>query len=121
MSTKCLFFFCVYEKLITPHYFFHPPSLDLSLDKDELHNVVHKFPDVQSRLESLLRSIVDYPQVSSTVHLYNKKAFGKWRWGLGKNYSHVIAGLRWHVDWQKDVLAHEKAIETWLNGTLWTF
>uniref|UniRef100_A0A3P9JTP7 Arylsulfatase K n=1 Tax=Oryzias latipes TaxID=8090 RepID=A0A3P9JTP7_ORYLA len=94
-----------------------PPQLfDLSLDKDELHNVVHKFSDVQSRLESLLRSIVDYPQVSSAVHLYNKKAFGKWRWGLGKNYSHVIAGLRWHVDWQKDVLAHEKAIETWLNG-----
>ncbi|KAF6729324.1 Arylsulfatase K [Oryzias melastigma] len=94
-----------------------PPQLfDLTLDKEELHNVVHKFPGVQSRLDSLLRSIVDYPRVSSSVHSYNKKAFAKWRWGLGKNYNRVIAGLRWHLDWQKDVLAHEEAIDTWLNG-----
>ncbi|XP_034025936.1 arylsulfatase K isoform X2 [Thalassophryne amazonica] len=94
-----------------------PPQLfDLTLDKEELHNLVFKFPDVQVLLDRLLRSIVDYPKVSATVHLYSKKAFGAWRNSLGTNYSHVIANLRWHVDWQKDVLANEKAIDRWLYG-----
>ncbi|CAK6950141.1 arylsulfatase K [Scomber scombrus] len=96
-----------------------PPQLfDLMLDKDELHNVVHKFPDVQAQLDKLLRSIVDYPKVSTTVHLYNKKAFGAWHQSLGRNYSQVIANLRWHVDWQKDVLANERAVDKWLNSSL---
>ncbi|XP_008286800.1 arylsulfatase K [Stegastes partitus] len=96
-----------------------PPQLfDLTLDKEELHNVVLKFPDVQAQLEKLLRNIVDYPKVSTAVHVYNKKAFGAWRSSLGTNYSQVIANLRWHVDWQKDVLANEGAIDNWLNGTL---
>ncbi|XP_006784136.1 arylsulfatase K isoform X2 [Neolamprologus brichardi] len=89
---------------------------DLTLDKDELHNVVHKFPDVQAHLEKLLRSIVDYPKVSEAVHVYNKKAFGAWRLNLGRNYSQVIGNLRWHVDWQKDALANERAIDKWLYG-----
>ncbi|GAA6221025.1 arylsulfatase K isoform X1 [Lates japonicus] len=95
-----------------------PPQLfDLKLDKEELYNVVLKFPDVQMHLDKLLRSIVDYPKVSTTVHLYNKKAFGAWRDSLGGNYSQVIANLRWHVDWQKDVLANERAIDRWLYGS----
>ncbi|XP_005922866.1 arylsulfatase K [Haplochromis burtoni] len=89
---------------------------DLTLDKDELHNVVHKFPDVQAHLEKQLRSIVDYPKVSEAVHVYNKKAFGAWRLSLGRNYSQVIGNLRWHVDWQKDALANERAIDKWLYG-----
>ncbi|XP_047448112.1 arylsulfatase K [Mugil cephalus] len=90
---------------------------DLTLDKDELHNVVFKYPDVQAHLDKLLRSIVDYPKVSSAVHLYNKESFGAWRHSLGRNYSQVIANLRWHVDWQKDVLANERAIDNWLFGS----
>ncbi|XP_067463651.1 arylsulfatase K [Thunnus thynnus] len=96
----------------------HPQLFDLTLDKEELHNVVHKFPDVQEHLDKLLRSIVDYPKVSTTVHLYNKKVFGAWRQSQGKNYSQVIANLRWHVDWQKDALANERAIDKWLYGSL---
>ncbi|KAM7017703.1 arylsulfatase K [Tautogolabrus adspersus] len=96
-----------------------PPQLfDLTLDKEELHNVAFKFPDVQAHLDKLLHSIVDYPEVSATVHLYNKKAFGAWRNSLGGNYSQVIANLRWHVDWQKDMLANERAIDKWLFGSL---
>ncbi|XP_071338734.1 arylsulfatase K isoform X2 [Trachinotus anak] len=96
-----------------------PPQLfDLTLDKEELNNVVLKFPDVQVHLDKLLRSIVDYPKVSTTVHLYNKKAFAAWRDSLGRNYSQVLANLRWHVDWQKDVLANERAIDRWLYGSL---
>uniref|UniRef100_A0AAQ5X0F5 Arylsulfatase K n=2 Tax=Amphiprion ocellaris TaxID=80972 RepID=A0AAQ5X0F5_AMPOC len=94
-----------------------PQLFDLTLDKDEIHNVVHKFPDVQAHLDKLLRSIVDYPQVSAAVHIYNKKAFGAWRRSLGKNYSHVIANLRWHVDWQNDVIANERAVDEWLYGS----
>uniref|UniRef100_UPI003AAECEAF arylsulfatase K n=1 Tax=Centroberyx gerrardi TaxID=166262 RepID=UPI003AAECEAF len=95
-----------------------PPQLfDLTLDKKELHNVVRKFPDVWAHLDKLLRSIVDYPNVSKTVHLYNKQQFSAWRQGLGSNYSQVIANLRWHVDWQKDVSASERAVDEWLNGS----
>lgn len=90
---------------------------DLRHDKEELHNVVLEFPDVQAHLDMLLHKIVNYPKVSAAVHLYNKKAFGAWRGTLGKNYSQVIANLRWHVDWQKDVIANEKAIDRWLYGS----
>ncbi|XP_044054003.1 arylsulfatase K [Siniperca chuatsi] len=96
-----------------------PPQLfDVTLDKEELHNVVLKFPDVRAHLDKLLRSIVDYPKVSTTVHVYNKKAFGAWRHSLGRNYSQVIANLRWHMDWQKDTLANERAIDKWLYGSV---
>lgn len=91
--------------------------LDLTLDKDELYNVVFKFPDVQAHLDNLLRSIVDYPAVSKAVHLYNKETFSAWRDSLGSNYSQVIANLRWHVDWQKDVFANERAIDEWLSDS----
>ncbi|KAM9391380.1 arylsulfatase K isoform 2-T3 [Pholidichthys leucotaenia] len=94
-----------------------PPQLfDLTRDKDELHNVVLKFPHVQVHLDKLLRSVVDYPEVSAAVHYYNKKAFSEWQRSLGRNYSQVIANLRWHIDWQNDVLANERAIEKWLHG-----
>uniref|UniRef100_A0A665TF18 Arylsulfatase K n=1 Tax=Echeneis naucrates TaxID=173247 RepID=A0A665TF18_ECHNA len=87
-----------------------PPQLfDLTLDKEELNDVVHKFPDVHVHLDKLLRTIVDYPVVSAAVHRYNKNAFSAWRDSLGKNYSQVIANLRWHVDFQKDVLANERS------------
>ncbi|KAL3063473.1 hypothetical protein OYC64_003107 [Pagothenia borchgrevinki] len=96
-----------------------PPQLfDVTLDKDELHNVVLKFPDVQAHLDKLLRGIVNYPEVSKNVHLYNRKAFGAWRHSVGTNYSQVIANLRWHVDWQKDAFAYERAIDKWLDGSL---
>ncbi|XP_061623242.1 arylsulfatase K [Phyllopteryx taeniolatus] len=93
-----------------------PPQLfDLSLDKEELDNVVFKFPDVQALLDKQLRSIIDYPNVSATVHVYNKKEFGAWRQSVGRNYSQVIANLRWHVDWQKDVVTNERLIDRWLD------
>ncbi|XP_068167542.1 arylsulfatase K [Antennarius striatus] len=96
-----------------------PPQLfDLNLDKDELHNVVYKFPEEVVDLDRLLRRIVDYPKVSTAVHLYNKEAFAAWRSSLGRNYSQVIANLRWHEDWQKDTLANERAINKWLYGTV---
>ncbi|XP_076021267.1 arylsulfatase K isoform X2 [Genypterus blacodes] len=97
-----------------------PPQLfDMSLDERELHNVIWNFPDVWVNLDKLLQSIVDYPEVSKAVHLYNSQAFGAWRYSLGENYSQVIANLRWHVDWQKDVLANERAIDRWLYGSAW--
>lgn len=92
-------------------------AADLTLDSDELHNVVHKFPKVQAHMDKLLRGIVDFPKVTEAVRVYNKKAFGAWRRSLGRNYSQIIAKLRWHVDWQKDVLANERAIDMWLNGS----
>lgn len=88
---------------------------DLITDKEELHNVLHKFPDVHANLEKLLRSIVDYPEVSKRVHLYNKKEFVSWRHSLGRNYSQVIAHLRWNMDWQKDPFANEKAVDKWIQ------
>ncbi|XP_038125752.1 arylsulfatase K [Cyprinodon tularosa] len=97
-----------------------PPQLfNVTLDKDELHNVVLKFPDVRLQLDKLLRSIVDYPKVSAAVQIYNKREFTVWRESLGRNYTEVIANLRWHVDWQKDIPANQRAIDTWLQKTEW--
>ncbi|XP_040052547.1 arylsulfatase K isoform X1 [Gasterosteus aculeatus] len=96
-----------------------PPQLfDITRDKEELHNVALIRPDVEAQLDKLLRSIVDYPKVSAAVHLYNKKSFGAWQYSLGRNYSQVIGNLRWHVDWQKDALANERAIDNWLADSL---
>ncbi|XP_077456992.1 arylsulfatase K [Stigmatopora argus] len=93
-----------------------PPQLfDLVLDKEELHNVAFKFPDVQAHLDMQLRCIVDYPSVSASVHFYNKKEFGAWRQRVGSNYSRLIANLRWNLDWQKDAANNERLIERWLN------
>uniref|UniRef100_A0A8C8D6J9 Arylsulfatase K n=1 Tax=Oncorhynchus tshawytscha TaxID=74940 RepID=A0A8C8D6J9_ONCTS len=92
-----------------------PPQLfDLTVDKEELHNVASKFPDVCRHLDKLLRSAVDYPQVSQAICLYNKQQFAAWRKSLGDNYTQVIANLRWHLDWQEDVENNEKAIDEWL-------
>lgn len=91
---------------------------DITRDKEELHNVALKFRVVQAHLDKILRRIVDYPKVSRTVHLYNKQSFAAWHQSLGRNYSQVIANLRWHVDWQKDALANERAIDNWLSDSL---
>lgn len=91
---------------------------DLIVDKEELQNVLHKFPDIHASLDKLLRSVVDYPEVSKSVHLYNKKEFVTWQHSLGRNYSRVIAQLRWNIDWQKDALANERAVEKWLDDIL---
>lgn len=95
-----------------------PPQLfDLTLDNRELHNVATKFPQIVGYMEAWLRSVVAYPTVSRAVQLYNKQQFGAWRKSLGSNYSQAIANLRWHVDWQRDVAANEKAVDDWLSGT----
>lgn len=91
---------------------------DMMLDKEELHNVVFKFAEVHAHLDKLLRSIVDYPEVSAAVHRYNKKAFVAWSRTLGRNYSRVISDLRWHVDWQQDPSANERAIDKWLYDSV---
>ncbi|KAM9811179.1 arylsulfatase K [Neosynchiropus ocellatus] len=95
-----------------------PQLFDLKSDREELHNVAVKFPDVVARLDAVLLGLVDYPKVSKMVHLYNKEAFSDWRQRLGGNYSQVIANLRWHVDWQKNASANERLIDMWLNGSL---
>lgn len=87
------------------------------MDPEELHNVVIKFPDVEAHLDRVLRRIINYPKVSANVQDYNKKAFIAWRNSLGGNYSQVIANLRWHVDWQKDVEANERAIDRWIYSS----
>lgn len=93
------------------------PLADMILDKEELRDVASQFPEVSAQLDELLRSIVPYPEVSAAVHLYNRKAFVAWRRTLGRNYSQVISSLRWHVDWQRDPLANERAIDKWLYGS----
>ncbi|KAL7836726.1 hypothetical protein AOLI_G00280100 [Acnodon oligacanthus] len=94
-----------------------PPQLfDLSKDTAELHNMASHYPGLCQQLDKLLRSVVDYPTVSKAVQHYNKQQFLAWKQGLGNNYTQVIANLRWHIDWQKNPLYNEKAIEDWLTG-----
>ncbi|NP_001070625.1 arylsulfatase K isoform X1 [Danio rerio] len=94
-----------------------PPQLfNLSKDESELRNIASQFPDVCQDLDKLLRSIVDYPSVSKSVHRYNKQQFLEWKQSLGDSYSQVIASLRWHVDWKKDAKSYERDIDEWLLG-----
>ncbi|XP_053509978.1 arylsulfatase K isoform X2 [Ictalurus furcatus] len=93
-----------------------PPQLfDLSMDGAELKNVASRYPVVCQYLDKLLRSVVDYPDVTEAVRQYNKQQFLQWKQSLGNNYTQVIANLRWHVDWQKSAQYNEKAIEDWLD------
>lgn len=97
---------------------------DLSSDPDELTNIAAKFPEVTSLLDQKLRSIINYPKVSASVHQYNKEQFIKWKQSIGQNYSTVIANLRWHQDWLKKPKKYENAIDQWLKShsdakTIW--
>ncbi|XP_004678183.1 PREDICTED: arylsulfatase K [Condylura cristata] len=92
-----------------------PQLFDLSLDPDELTNIAAKFPEITYSLDQKLRSIINYPQVSASVHQYNKEQFIKWKQSVGKNYSNVIANLRWHQDWLKKPRKYEGAIDQWLK------
>ncbi|XP_038621844.1 arylsulfatase K [Tachyglossus aculeatus] len=88
---------------------------DLSTDPDELANVATAFPEVTRSLDQKLRSIVNYPRVSASVHRYNKEQFIIWKQSVGHNYSDIIANLRWHQDWQKEPTKYESAIDRWLK------
>lgn len=112
-------FMHLYHQKWQNYSFLYLSFADLEVDKEELNNVAEKFQDVTNYLDNTLRVILDYPKVSEAVHHYNKKAFTAWRESLGGNYSQVIANLRWHVDWQKDVFYNEEAINTWLQGIEW--
>uniref|UniRef100_A0AAF6Z7A0 Arylsulfatase family member K n=1 Tax=Bos taurus TaxID=9913 RepID=A0AAF6Z7A0_BOVIN len=93
-----------------------PQLFDLSSDPDELTNIAAKFPEVTSSLDQKLRSIINYPKVSASVHQYNKEQFIKWKQSIGQNYSNVIANLRWHQDWLKKPKKYENAIDQWLKS-----
>ncbi|XP_003786033.1 arylsulfatase K [Otolemur garnettii] len=92
-----------------------PQLFDLSSDPDELTNIAVKFPEITLSLDQKLRSIVNYPEVSASVHKYNKEQFIKWKQTVGQNYSNVIANLRWHQDWLKEPNKYESAINQWLK------
>lgn len=94
-----------------------PQLFDLSSDPDELTNVATKFPEITSSLDQKLRSIINYPRVSASVHQYNKEQFIQWKQSIGQNYSDVIANLRWHQDWLKKPRKYERAIDRWLKPT----
>ncbi|XP_007891270.2 arylsulfatase K isoform X1 [Callorhinchus milii] len=87
---------------------------DLIADPDELTNVATKYPEVTNILDGKLHSILNYPEVSKSVHRYNKLQFTNWKESVGENYTNVIANLRWHQDWQKDPMTYQNAIEQWL-------
>ncbi|XP_077923172.1 arylsulfatase K isoform X3 [Halichoerus grypus] len=92
-----------------------PQLFDLSSDPDELTNIATQFPEVTYSLDRKLRSIINYPKVSASVHRYNKEQFIKWKQSVGQNYSNVIANLRWHQDWLQEPRKYESAIDRWLK------
>ncbi|XP_005990056.1 arylsulfatase K isoform X2 [Latimeria chalumnae] len=97
-------------------YSVSPQLFDLSADPEELKNLATKLPAILGFLDKKLRSILNYPEVSKLVHRYNKQQFTSWKQSIGKNYTDVIANLRWHRDWQEQPQKYETAIESWLNG-----
>lgn len=104
------------NKTILAHNCFISFLSDLSLDPDELTNIATEFPEITYSLDQKLRSIVNYPKVSASVHQYNKEQFIMWKQSVGQNYSNVIAHLRWHQDWQRDPRKYENAIQHWLTA-----
>uniref|UniRef100_A0A8C5YXH0 Arylsulfatase K n=1 Tax=Marmota marmota marmota TaxID=9994 RepID=A0A8C5YXH0_MARMA len=92
-----------------------PQLFDLSLDPEELNNIAAKFPEITYSLDQKLRSIINYPKVSASVHRYNKEQFIMWKQSIGQNYSNVIANLRWHQEWLKNPEKYENAINQWLT------
>ncbi|XP_047411135.1 arylsulfatase K isoform X2 [Sciurus carolinensis] len=92
-----------------------PQLFDLSLDPDELKNIAAEFPEITYSLDQKLRSIVNYPKISASVHQYNKEQFIMWKQSIGQNYSNIIANLRWHQEWQKKPRKYESAIDQWLK------
>ncbi|XP_027461749.1 arylsulfatase K isoform X5 [Zalophus californianus] len=92
-----------------------PQLFDLSSDPDELTNIATQFPEVTYSLDRKLRSIINYPKVSASVHQYNKEQFIRWKQSIGQNYSNVIANLRWHQDWLQEPRKYESAIDRWLK------
>ncbi|XP_041519425.1 arylsulfatase K [Microtus oregoni] len=93
-----------------------PQLFDLSSDPDELTNIATEFLEITYSLDQKLRSIINYPKVSASVHQYNKEQFLMWKQSTGQNYSAVIAHLRWHQDWQKEPGKYEDAINQWLTA-----
>lgn len=91
-----------------------PQLFDLSSDPDELTNIAMEFSEITYSLDQKLRSIINYPKVSASVHQYNKEQFIMWKQSTGQNYSTVIAHLRWHQDWQKEPGKYEDRIHQWL-------
>ncbi|XP_005356609.1 arylsulfatase K [Microtus ochrogaster] len=93
-----------------------PQLFDLSSDPDELTNIATEFSEITYSLDQKLRSIINYPKVSASVHQYNKEQFLMWKQSTGQNYSAVIAHLRWHQDWQKEPGKYEDVINQWLTA-----
>ncbi|KAK2499847.1 hypothetical protein MC885_007540 [Smutsia gigantea] len=93
-----------------------PQLFDLSLDPDELTNVAAEFPEITYSLDQKLRTIINYPQVSASVHQYNKEQFIKWKQSVGQNYFRVIANLRWHQVWLREPRKYERVIDEWLQN-----
>jgi len=54
---------------------YQPQLFNLSQDPDELHNVASQNPEVVAKLDTILRSVVDYPAVDAKVKANDKALY----------------------------------------------
>ena len=61
-------------------YVGYPSQLfNIETDPGELHDVCAERPDIASRMDAELRSIVDYERTHRDLLAYNKESFRQWR------------------------------------------
>jgi len=106
------------------------PSLlfNLTADPDEDRNLLHPRPGeragsevakaIERKLDSSLRSVVDYPAVALDVARYGQASFANWKQERGDGWKDAMRdpSLRWSHAWENAPLSPFKAIDEWLGA-----
>jgi arylsulfatase A-like enzyme len=103
---------------------YEPLLFDLRTDPDEIRNLASKRPEIVRRMDTFLRSIVDYQAVDAKVKAYDRASFAKWRSEMKAKgrYESAMAAIFSggdHVDAEhlKPWTAGDEAqIEKWLSA-----
>lgn len=86
---------------------------DILADPGEDNNVALQLPAEVKRLDGLLRSVVDYPQVAMEVATYNHASLTLWT-NHTTDWKSTIAQHRWKVGFDLDPNASIAAMERYL-------
>ncbi|ETO17914.1 iduronate-2-sulfatase-like protein [Reticulomyxa filosa] len=98
---------------------------DMVNDPNEMNDLGQNdtYDSVVAQMDTLLRSIIDYPSIATNVEAYNKDSFVLWRDAFPNqtSYMETISSLRWNVSWTYDPPACYLAIDEWLKTPNDTF
>jgi len=94
----------------------HPAQLfNLLKDPDEATNLATNEPTTVSRLDALLRTVIDYPSVAKDVANYNHDSLATWV-NHTKNWKTLVTNGRWKASFDVDTNASIAAIEAYVTA-----